>query len=76
METWGGGQPQDETWPSLWTTELPPLCQLQPRKKPPQMQEECGVQSMCFHSNHHHGTRGRDPTSGLAEAPGAPVPLP
>lgn len=37
METWSGGQPQDKTWPSLWTTELPPLCQLQPRKKNPQI---------------------------------------
>lgn len=36
MET-SGVQPQDETWPSLCSTEVPPVCQLQSRKKTTQI---------------------------------------
>lgn len=36
MET-SGVRPQDKTWPSLWTTEVPPVCQLQSREKTAQI---------------------------------------
>lgn len=44
---------------------VPPLCWLQSMKTTADPGRHA---ELCYYSNHHHGTRGLDPTSGFAEA--------